>query len=506
METLASSKFDARDLEASYGVFRVKVDGFMSAVAWGCGLLITAAAGLSGSGWLSAGAALLLAASASLLGKVIPGTRASSCWMGAVLMMQQAAAINLFGGQLELHFGVFVVLAFMTLYADWAPIVSASATIAAHHVLFYFLQQAKWGVAAFPEGEGFGQVIVHAAYVVVEAGALIYLSGIVSKALEAGEWSQRIALSVAKLDFDSKGHDRSTATGKLLGESFDKLAEVFRALSSTSAEASQKSQILSEVSQGLDANAASLLKEASDGLADARQLAQSAQDVSEQSALARELAAGSAQSSSQAIGQAGDASRRGQHLLSELEGLLSQMEQMLQSAGKARESSSLIEKIAAQTNLLALNAAIEAARAGESGRGFAVVADEVRKLAEQARLASEEISQEMNGLGGNVESSRKTASDCMQGARQSAAAASEALELMERAQEGGRELLERIQAMEGSAAESAKQSQRLMQGLEAMRSAGESVAEKSADVDGLSRSLAQTSFQLSQTLDSQRKQ
>jgi len=45
-----------------------------------------------------------------------------------------------------------------------------------------------------------------------------------------------------------------------------------------------------------------------------------------------------------------------------------------------------------------------------------------------------------------------------------------------------------------------------MQDLEAMRSAGESVAEKSADVDGLSRRLAQTSSQLSETLDSERKQ
>lgn len=84
--------------------------------------------------------------------------------------------------------------------------------------------------------------------------------------------------------------------------------------------------------------------------------------------------------------------------VSEAEKTSQKISALVDAAARIGEVIELITDIANQTNLLALNATIEAARAGEAGKGFAVVASEVKNLASQTARATEEISEQIEGI------------------------------------------------------------------------------------------------------------
>lgn len=103
--------------------------------------------------------------------------------------------------------------------------------------------------------------------------------------------------------------------------------------------------------------------------------------------------------------QVQDSARIASEAVQQAENTNRQVNELLSAASRIGEVVQLINSIARQTNLLALNATIEAARAGSAGRGFAVVASEVKALAEQTAQATEEISQQVDGIQGATKES-----------------------------------------------------------------------------------------------------
>ncbi len=74
-----------------------------------------------------------------------------------------------------------------------------------------------------------------------------------------------------------------------------------------------------------------------------------------------------------------------------------------ESSQEIGEITELISDITEQTNVLALNAAIQAASAGEAGRGFSVVAEEVQRLAERSADATRQIAALVRAIQGDTQ-------------------------------------------------------------------------------------------------------
>src|SRR5690606_6433986 len=72
-------------------------------------------------------------------------------------------------GLIEMHFGIFVAIAFIAIYRDWLPLVIVAALVAVHHIIFCYLQHINSGIWLFRDMQDHWlRVVIHAGYVVAE--------------------------------------------------------------------------------------------------------------------------------------------------------------------------------------------------------------------------------------------------------------------------------------------------------------------------------------------------
>ncbi|MFN3545772.1 MAG: hypothetical protein ACK4UX_13070, partial [Thiobacillus sp.] len=194
-------------------------DRLMLPVIWVLFLMSLALASLHHT-WLWAfviGLPVALVASGLIL--TAPGARVTRVVNAAAFMILTALHIHQALGRTEFHFGIFVLLAFLLAYRDWLPIVVGAGVAAVHHLSFNYLQTLGFGVICFTE-PGLGTVLLHAAYVVAEAGVLIYLANLLRKeALQAAEletFVSRIAANDGAIDLSCVGVKPQSQLGQAL--------------------------------------------------------------------------------------------------------------------------------------------------------------------------------------------------------------------------------------------------------------------------------------------------
>jgi methyl-accepting chemotaxis protein len=353
-----------------------------------------------------------------VLARKAPGHVYTRMTVAAAFMVFSGLFIQQSHGMVEVHFHVFVSLAFLLMYRDWLAPVTAAAVIAVHHVGMHLLQSHSHTITLLPEYGSHAVIALHAGFVVWETAVLVWLSLRLERETldlermhlrERAEREELLQLADGLEQRDLRvgaGPDQSSAARALAG-GIHNVAELLQSIRRTTTTIGETSQVVAQASQETDRASAAMaeeLTELSSGALQQLAAVESAQAASDEVLRAIAESVSAAERSADVAADTRATAEHGASAIQEASVAMEAVEAASEAvataiqdlAAQSREVSTFvatISGIAEQTNLLALNAAIESARAGDAGRGFGVVADEVRKLAEESQTAAGSIAE-----------------------------------------------------------------------------------------------------------------